>query len=52
MAYKIKKQKTFMFKDIWRKGFYTISSLKHGYETFPTKKEAEMRLKEIKKEEK
>jgi len=55
MTYNIKnkpyKQKSFMFKDSWREGFYTISSLKYGYETYPTKGEAQTRLKQIKKEE-
>ena len=35
------------FKDIWRNGFYTLST-SEGYFTFPTKEDARVFLKEIK----
>lgn len=37
------------FKDLWRKGFYTLNTT-NGYITFPTKKEAIIYLKDIKAE--
>lgn len=34
------------FKDVWRNGFYTVST-SEGYFTFPTLKEAKRFIKEV-----